>query len=73
MEENKDQQIEKVLLHIGDRVNQKMYDKRWTLKKLSEEAGVNRVVIWKIFKGQRYNISSLVSVMIALEMDITQI
>ena len=69
----RDEKINAALLRIGDRINQRMYDRRWSIVTMAERSGVNRVVIWKIFKGQRYNITSLAALIVALEMDPAEI
>lgn len=71
--DEREQKINATLLRIGDRVNQRMFDRRWSIVTLAEKSGVNRVVIWKIFKGQRYNITSLAALIVALEMDPAEI
>lgn len=58
-----------LMLEIGDRINQLMYNRRLTATKLAQMAGINRMVLNKIFKGKSVTLHSLTCVMAALDVD----
>lgn len=72
MENLRQTQIDLTLREMGDRICQRMYEKRWTLKFLAQQANVNRITLYKIFKGESYNVTSLISVLLALDMNIKE-
>lgn len=58
-----------ILLEIGDRLNQLMFNKRLRAYNLAEDAGISRSVLYKIFNGRQVTTRSLLSVMEALDVD----
>ena len=66
-------QINQSLVTIGERIEKIMYSKRIIISELSQKSGVNKVVVYKILRGDTYNMSSLIKVLEALEISIVLI
>lgn len=64
-------EIKTHLATIGDTVNQAMFNKRIGINELSQKSGINKLTIYKIFRGKNYNLSSLVAVCNALDLKIS--
>lgn len=56
---------------LGKTIQDRMYDKRWSVQRLCEESGISRAIIYKTFYGQQINQTTLLAICQALELEVT--
>lgn len=54
---------------LGALIHERMVEKKLKVKDIVEASGVNKMVMYKILKGELYTVKSLAAVLVALDMD----
>ena len=58
------------LKKIGEAMRYALKERGMSINRLERESGVNKVIIYKIFRGQGYEIKSLIRIMRVLQIHI---
>jgi DNA-binding Xre family transcriptional regulator len=68
-------QIDEALLiakqvELGEAITAKLFEKRWTVTRLSKESGIVRSVLYRVFDGKKVHFTTILAVCQALELDV---
>jgi DNA-binding Xre family transcriptional regulator len=56
---------------LGEIIEARLNEKRWSVTRLSRESGVSRAVLYKVFKGEQVTLKTYLLLCEALDLELT--